>query len=100
MNQNVGDAIQTLVLGPFLAFLTGILFLIVAEVYITLRPLGMSGPFADAYTAIGSALIASYSLFQLASSVETWIAIAVIGLALYGLFISLAGGGHGGFRGR
>jgi hypothetical protein len=100
MNQDVGDAINTLVLGPFIALAIGLLFFAVAKIYIILRPMGTDGPFVDAYNAIGGALSASYSLFQLTSSIETWVAIAVIGLAVYGFFISFIGGGRGGYRGR
>lgn len=61
--------------------------------------MGTSGPFADAYNTLGTSLSISYSLFQLASSLETWIAVAVIGLAAYSFVVGLGGGrGRGGRR--
>ena len=100
MNRDVGDAVETLVLGPIYAFVIGILFLMVAKIYLLLEPRGTNGPFADAYRSLGASLSTSYSLFQLASSIETWIAVAVIALAVYGFFATLGGGGRGGYPGR
>lgn len=100
MNKDVGDAVETLVLGPFIALAIGILFYIALRFYVILKPMGTSGPFVDAYRLLGASLSTSYSLFQLASSIETWIAVAVVALAVYGFFAALDGGGHGGYRGR
>jgi|AntDeeMinimDraft_4_1070355.scaffolds.fasta_scaffold32054_2 hypothetical protein len=96
---NVGDALMTLILGPFIGFAIGGLFYAVARMYVIMRP--TEGPFTAAYDTIGTSLSISYSLFQLASSLETWIAIAVIAFASYSLFASLGGGrGRGGLGGR
>ena len=96
---NVVDAIWTLVLGPFMAFAIGILFLMVGKMYVTLRPLGSSGPFVDAYNTLGTSLSISYSLFQLASSIGTLVALAVIGFAAYSFVVGLGSGrGRGGRR--
>ena len=101
MIQDVGDAIETLIIGPFTTLAVGMLFYIAARVYMILKPRGTTGPFADAYRSLGTSLSVSYSLFDLASSIETWIAIAVIGVAVYGFFASLGGNrGRGGYRRR
>lgn len=101
MNKDVGDAFETLVIGPFMALAVGLLFFVAARFYVVLRPMGTSGPFADAYRSLGTALSVSYGLFNLASNIGTWIAIAVIGVAVYGFFASLGGnGGRGGYRRR
>lgn len=100
MNQDVGDAIETLVFGPFIALCIGVLFYMVAQIYLILKPMGTSGPFAGAYNALDASLSASYSLIQLASSIETWVAVLVILWAVYGFFSSLGGGGNRGFSRR
>lgn len=87
---NVGDALTTLVLGPFISLAIGVLFYAVAQMYMIMRP--TEGPFTAAYDTIGTSLSISYSLFQLASSIETWIAIGVIAFAIYSLFAGLGGG--------
>ena len=50
------------------------------------------GPFADAYTTIGTTLSITYSLYQLASSIDTAIAIIVIAVAAYTTAAQLTGG--------
>jgi hypothetical protein len=102
MNPGQGDvfeAIRTLVLGPFVALAMGVLFYALAQIYWILKPRGTSGPFADAYNTLGASLSISYELFQLASNLETWIAIAVIGFTAYGFVVSLGRSrGRGGRR--
>jgi hypothetical protein len=102
MNSGQGDvldAIRTLVLGPFVALAIGVLFYTVARFYWILSPMGTSGPFANAYNTLGTSLSITYELFQLASTLETWIAVAVIGFAAYGFVVNLGGGrGYGGRR--
>jgi hypothetical protein len=100
MNQDVDDAVETLVFGPVIALCIGVLFYMVAQFYLILKPMGTSGPFAGAYNALGVSLSASYSLFQVASSIETWVAVVVILLAVYGIFSSLVGSGGRGFSRR
>ncbi|WP_323172188.1 hypothetical protein [Natrialba sp. PRR66] len=96
---NVGDALVTLVVGPFIGLAIGVLFYAVAQMYVIMRP--TEGSFTAAYDTIGTSLSISYSLFQLASSLETWIAIAVIAFASYSFFASLGGSrGRGGLGGR
>jgi hypothetical protein len=92
---DVFDAIRTLVLGPFVALAVGVLFYVAARIYWVLRPMGTSGPFADAYNTLGTSLSISYGLFQLASSIGTLFAVAVIGLAAYNFFNSFGGGRRG-----
>ncbi|MGQ3411557.1 hypothetical protein ACT4ML_04745 [Natrinema sp. LN54] len=96
---NVGDALVILVVGPFIGLAIGALFYAVAQMYIIMRP--TEGPFTAAYDTIGTSLSISYSLFQLASSIETWVAIGVIAFASYSFFAALGGGrGRGGLGGR
>ncbi|GGN96088.1 hypothetical protein [Haloarcula pellucida] len=97
---DVVDAFRTIVLGPFMAFAIGILFLMVARIYGLLKPAGMSGPFAEAYQFLGASLSISYGLFQLASSIGTLVAFAVIGFFFYNLFTGSGGTGRGGLGGR
>ena len=97
---DVFDAIRTLVLGPFIALAIGVLFYAVAQIYLILRPMGTDGPFAEAYYSLGTSLSISYGLFQFASTIGTLIAVTVIGSAAYNFFISLGGDGRGGLGGR
>lgn len=94
MSRDTADAIETIVLGPFYALAVGILFYVAFRIYALLRP-GVTGPFTGAMDSLANALSVAYSLFQLASTLETIVAFVVVGLAVYSFFTMVFGGSGG-----